>query len=161
MKKKILVITGSRADYGLLRWLMFFLKRDKLIDFRLIITGSHLSKDYGLTWKDILKDGFSATNKVDINLAKGDDLSVATSIGIAIQKLSKNIKKINPDLVVILGDRFEILASAISCLVLKIPIAHIHGGELTYGAFDDAMRHSITKMSHLHFVSNNIYNFTR
>ena len=150
---KICVFTGTRAEYGLLRPLLFKLKKDKEIELSIVVSGGHLSEKYGYTYKEILKDEFSSLQIIDIKLNSNDDLGICTSMGIAFEEYSNAMKKVNPDMMVILGDRYEAFAMASVCHVMKIPIAHIHGGEVTEGAYDDAFRHSISKMSYLHFVS--------
>ena len=155
--RKISVITGSRADYGLLKWLILFLQKDKNIKSSLIVTGTHLSKNYGYTIDAIKKDGLEITYKINIKIKKTDEKNLANSMAISLNKTTQALSKLKPDIVILLGDRYELLSSAISCMILNIPIGHIHGGELTEAAFDDSIRHSITKMSHLHFVANNIY----
>ena len=155
--KKIYLVTGSRADYGLLYWLIKGLKKEKQFDLSIITTGMHFKSKFGNTHKEIIKDGFKITKKINIlsslNTAKGSLLS--TSKGIS--EFSKYFDKNKPDLLIILGDRFEIFSAVISAYFLNIPIVHISGGELTYGALDDAIRHSITKMSWWHFVSTKEY----
>ena len=155
--KKICVITGSRADYGLLKWLILFLQKDKKIISSLIVTGTHLAKNYGYTVDAIKKDGLKITSKIDLKIQKTDEKNLSKSMAISLGKTTNELCKIKPDIVILLGDRYELLSSAISCMILNIPIGHIHGGELTEAAFDDSIRHSITKMSHLHFVANKIY----
>ena len=155
--KKICVITGSRADYGLLKWLILFLQKDKKIISSLIVTGTHLAKNYGYTVDAIKKDGLKITSKIDLRIQKTDEKNLAKSMAISLNRTTNELCKIKPDIVILLGDRYELLSSAISCMILNIPIGHIHGGELTEAAFDDAIRHSITKMSHLHFVANKVY----
>jgi GDP/UDP-N,N'-diacetylbacillosamine 2-epimerase (hydrolysing) len=157
MKKKICVVTGSRADYGLLKWLILFLQNDKNIKSSLIVTGAHLSKKYGYTVDAIKKDQIKISSKIDLKIKKTDEISLSNSMAISLNKTTKELIRIKPHIVILLGDRYELLSSAISCMLLNIPIGHIHGGELTEAAFDDSIRHSITKMAHLHFVSNNTY----
>ena len=153
MKKKICLVTGNRAEYGLLKKLIFFLNSDKSIKFDLIVTGSHLSKEFGYTYKEIENDGININHKIKVHTKFDNPENICESIGKGIIKYSKVIKKIQPNLVVLLGDRYEIFAFATACLVFQIPIAHLHGGETTLGAIDESLRHSITKMSHLHFVT--------
>ena len=155
--KKICVITGSRSEYGLLRNLILGIKNSKKLKLQLIVTGSHLSNEFGSTVKNIIADKFKITKKIKI-LNKKDDLTkVEKSVAKGIEKISSTFKKIKPDIILILGDRYEILSVAISALFLKIPIAHLHGGERSEGAYDESIRHAITKLSHIHFVSNKIY----
>ncbi len=150
---KICAFTGTRAEYGLLRPLLLKLKEDKEIDLSIVVSGGHLSEKYGYTYKEILKDEFCSLEMIDIHLEHNNDLGICRSMGIAFEEYSNIMKKVNPDMMVILGDRYEAFVMASVCHVMKIPISHIHGGEVTEGAYDDAFRHSITKMSYLHFVS--------
>ena len=150
---KIAVITGSRAEYGLLFCLMKELNADHKLDFQLIVTGSHLSKELGETINFIREDGFQIHYKVDMGIESDDPASINLSMTKALKGFSDAYKKLKPDLIVLLGDRYEILMAAVAATVLRIPIAHIHGGERTEGAFDEAFRHSLTKMSHMHFTS--------
>ena len=156
-KKKICFVTGSRADYGLMRELMHLVNNDSNCVLKIIVTGSHLSNFYGNTSKEIKEDGFVTTEKVPV-INKDDSAGgISKSIGEGVKGITKALLKINPDIVILLGDRYEILSAAISALVCNLPIAHIHGGEITPSCYDDAIRHSITKMSHLHFVANNLF----
>ena len=155
MKRKILFITGSRAEYGLLRKLILASAVDNDIEMRLIVTGSHLSSKHGSTYKDIEKDKIELTQKINIKLKNDSPMDVINSMSIAMRKFSNSFIKLQPDLIVILGDRYEIFSAASAAMILNIPIAHIHGGEVTEGAYDEAIRHSITKISHLHFVATN------
>ncbi len=157
MRRKICVITGSRADYGLLKWLILYLQKDKNITLKLIVTGTHLARNYGHTIDVIKKDGIKVNSKIDLKLFNTSEKSLARAMAISLTKTTNALIKHKPDIVILLGDRYELLSSAVSCMILNIPIGHIHGGELTEAAFDDSIRHSITKMSHLHFVSNKIY----
>ena len=157
MKRKICVITGSRAEYWLLKPLMEKLKEDKGVTLQILVTGMHLSSDFGLTYKDIEKDGFYINKKIDIRLSSDTSSGIARSMGLALEGFAKAYGKFNPDIVILLGDRFEIFSAACAAYISRIPIAHINGGEVTEGAFDDAFRHSITKMSTLHFVSTKRY----
>jgi GDP/UDP-N,N'-diacetylbacillosamine 2-epimerase (hydrolysing) len=153
MTRKICVVTGSRADYGLLRWVMQGIKEDNLLTLQILVTGSHLSSLFGLTFKEIEDDGFIIDRKIE-TLSNSDTVwGTSESIGNGIIGCAKAFEDLEPDLVVVLGDRFEVFAAATAALVAGIPIAHIHGGEVTLGSFDEALRHSITKMSQLHFVA--------
>ena len=156
-KRNICVITGSRAEYGLLRNLCILINKDSELILQLIVTGSHLSTKHGLTIEEIKKDKFKINKKINILVSNGSRSSMIKSTGIALIKFSKAINDLNPSLIIILGDRYEILSAAISSYFLNIPIAHIHGGESTYGAIDEGIRHSITKMSWLHFASTENY----
>ncbi len=151
--RKICIITGSRAEYGLLKPLIHILNIDSEIDLKIVATGMHLDKKFGLTFKDIENDGFHIYRKCDILPKTNSQSFVHESIGKGIIKFSDIFLEMKPDIVVVLGDRFEIFAASIAAYFLKIPIAHIHGGETTEGAFDEGIRHSITKMSHFHFVA--------
>ena len=157
MMKKISIVTGSRAEYGLLYWLMKAIQNDPELELQTVVTGMHLSAKYGNTYQQIIDDGFTINKKIDIKISSDNSLGVCKSIGIGIEAFSEVFVDLEPDICIILGDRYEILSVAIAALVSNIPVAHIHGGELTEGAFDDAIRHSITKMSHLHFVATDSY----
>jgi len=153
MSRKICVVTGSRADYGLLRWVMQGIKDDPELNLQVIATGMHLSPTFGLTYKVIEEDGFRVDAKIEILGSSDSPVAIAESMALALAGSAKAFSELKPDLVVVLGDRFEIFAASTAALVAKIPMAHLHGGETTIGAFDEAFRHSITKMSHLHFVA--------
>ena len=155
--RKICVITGSRAEYGLLRSTIRGLQNKHNVDVQLIATGSHLSPLHGYTLSEIESDGFIPDRLIEILLASDSHVSVSKSIGLAVISFSEAFHQLSPDIILILGDRYEIFAAATAALIANIPIAHCHGGELTYGAFDDALRHSITKMSHHHFVAADEY----
>ena len=157
MSRKICVVTGSRADYGLLRWVMQGIKDDPELNLQIIVTGMHLSPTFGLTYKVIEEDGFRIDAKVEILGSSDFPATITESMGLALAGTGKVFSELKPDLVVVLGDRFEIFAATAAALVAKIPVAHLHGGETTKGAFDEAFRHSITKMSHLHFVATSEY----
>lgn len=157
MNRKICVVTGSRADYGLLRWVMQGIKDDPELNLQVIATGMHLSPTFGLTYKVIEKDEFRIDAKVKILGASDSPAAIAESMALALAGSARAFNELTPDLVVVLGDRFEIFAATAAALVAKIPVAHLHGGETTSGAFDEAFRHSITKMSHLHFVATDEY----
>ncbi|WP_312470771.1 UDP-N-acetylglucosamine 2-epimerase [Neobacillus sp.] len=152
-KRKICFVTGTRAEYGLLYWLMKEIQEDDELELQLVVTGMHLSPEFGLTYKQIEEDGFLINEKVEMLMSSDTSIGVAKSIGLATIGFSDVFDKLKPDLLVILGDRFEMLAVAQVAIITGIPIAHIHGGELTFGAYDDAIRHSITKMATLHFTS--------
>jgi len=155
-KRKICVVTGTRAEYGLLTPLIKEIEKDKELELQLIVTGMHLSPEFGLTYKTIEKD-FKIDKKIEILLSSDSSIGIAKSMGLAQISFSEALSELNPDLVVILGDRYEIFAVASSAFVLHIPIAHISGGELTFGVLDDGFRHAITKLSHLHFVATDEY----
>jgi UDP-N-acetylglucosamine 2-epimerase (non-hydrolysing)/GDP/UDP-N,N'-diacetylbacillosamine 2-epimerase (hydrolysing) len=153
-KRKICVVTGTRAEYGLLHAVMRELERDPDLTLQLVVTGMHLSPEFGLTCEIIEADGFAIDEKVEMLLSSDTAVGVAKSMGLGTIGFADAFARLRPDLLVLLGDRFELLAAAQSALVARIPIAHLAGGDVTEGAFDEAIRHSITKMSHLHFVTN-------
>lgn len=152
--KKICFVTGSRADYGLLTNLMKLVKKDKKFSSSLIVTGSHLSKKHGFTFREILKDNFEIDAKIKLNIIGDKPIDISNYISIAVNNVSKKLNDLKPDLVILLGDRYEIFATGTAAFVLNIPICHLHGGEITNGSKDDTFRHCLTKMSSLHFVSN-------
>ena len=147
------MVTGSRAEYGLLYWLLREIQGDPRLQLQLAVTGSHLAPGFGLTLRQIEADGFNLDARVDMLVASDTPAGIGKSIGLGVIGFADAFATLKPDLIVILGDRFEILAAAQAAMVARIPIAHIHGGELTEGLIDEAIRHSLTKMSHLHFVS--------
>lgn len=157
MSRKICVVTGTRAEYGLLRWVMQGIQDEPDLTLQIIATGMHLSPEFGLTYREIETDGFLIDSKVEILLSSDTSTGTAKSMGLAMIGFADALATLSPDLLVVLGDRFEIFAAAAAALVLRVPIAHIHGGEITEGAFDDALRHSISKMAHLHFVAVDVY----
>lgn len=156
-KRKIAVVTGTRAEYGLLYWLMREIQDDPALELQLVATGMHLSPEFGLTYRLIEQDGFQLNSKVEMLLSSDSAIGITKSMGLGLLGFADTLAQLAPDLIVILGDRFEALVAAQAALIQKIPVAHIHGGELSEGAIDDAIRHSITKMSHLHFVAANQY----
>jgi len=153
MKRKICIITGARAEYGLLMPLMEEIKNSEDLRLQIIVTGMHLSPEFGLTYKDIEKDGFFINKKVEMILSADSPSAISKSIGLGVICFADSLEELQPDIVVLLGDRFEVLAAAIASNVARIPIAHLMGGETTVGAIDEAIRHSITKMSYWHFVA--------
>jgi GDP/UDP-N,N'-diacetylbacillosamine 2-epimerase (hydrolysing) len=153
MKRKICIITGSRAEYGLLKPLLDEIKSDPDLSLQLIVTGMHLSPEFGLTFSEIEKDGFSIDEKIEILLSSVTSVGVSKAMGLAMISFSEIYKRLKPNIIVVLGDRFEIFSAVAVAHVSQIPVAHISGGEVTEGAFDDAFRHSITKMSGIHFTS--------
>lgn len=155
--RKICVVTGTRAEYGLLYWLLKEIQADANLQLQLIVTGMHLSPEFGLTWKTIEEDGFVIDAKVEMLLSSDTPVGIAKSIGLGVIGFADALARLQPDILVVLGDRFEILAAAQAALIAGIPVAHIHGGEVTAGAFDDSIRHAITKMSHIHFVATESY----
>jgi GDP/UDP-N,N'-diacetylbacillosamine 2-epimerase (hydrolysing) len=153
MKRKICIITGTRAEYGLLRWVMQGIKDDNELTLQIIATGMHLSPEFGLTYKAIEQDGFEIDRKIEMLTSSDTSVGIAKSMGLGLIGFADALHDLQPDLIVVLGDRFEIFSAVSAALVARIPVAHLHGGETTEGAFDEALRHSITKMSHLHFVA--------
>lgn len=151
---RICVVTGSRADYGLLYWLLHALREDPFFDLQLAVTGMHLSPEFGLTRTIIEQDGFDITETVDALVASDTPAGISKSIGLGLIGFADAFQRMKPELVVVLGDRYEILAAATAAYIAGIPMAHIGGGDTTEGAFDEGIRHSITKMSHWHFVAN-------
>jgi GDP/UDP-N,N'-diacetylbacillosamine 2-epimerase (hydrolysing) len=152
MKRKICVVTGTRADYGLLYWLMKEIEADKSLQLQVIVTGMHLSPEFGLTYKEVEKD-FNIDKKIEMLLSSDTSIGISKSMGLAQISFAEAYEELKPDLTIILGDRYEIFSAASAAMIARIPIAHLHGGETTEGAFDEAIRHSITKMSHLHFTA--------
>lgn len=153
VNKKICIITGTRAEYGLLRWVMQTIKDDPDLTLQIIATGMHLSPEFGFTYKVIEEDGFQIDRKVEMLISSDTSVGIAKSMGLGLIGFADALNELNPDLIVVLGDRFEIFAAVSAALVARIPVAHLHGGETTEGAFDESLRHSVTKMSHLHFVA--------
>lgn len=152
-KINISVITGSRAEYGLLKNFLFLLKKDKQIKLNLIVTGSHLSKSHGNTQTEIIKDGFKHFDKIPLNLKKGKNSEIINSMSKLLASYERIFSKRKPNLVIVLGDRYELLPAAICCLINRYNLVHIHGGEVTTGAYDDEIRHCISKIAQLHFVT--------
>jgi len=147
------VVTGTRAEYGLLYWLMKEIEQDRDLTLQLVVTGMHLSPEFGLTYREIKKDGFRIDRKIEMLLSSDTSVGVTKSVGLGIIGFSEAYADLSPDIVVLLGDRYEILSAAVAAVIARIPIAHIHGGEVTEGAIDEAIRHSITKMAYLHFTA--------
>jgi UDP-hydrolysing UDP-N-acetyl-D-glucosamine 2-epimerase len=152
--KKVAVVTGSRAEYGLLYWIIHELREAPDFDLQLLVTGMHLSPEFGLTVSEIERDEFVISQRVECLLSSDSPGGIAKSIAIGLIGMSDAFERLQPDIVLVLGDRFEIMAAVQACLVHGIPVAHIAGGDTTEGAFDESIRHSITKMSHVHFVTN-------
>ncbi|PKM82393.1 MAG: UDP-N-acetylglucosamine 2-epimerase (hydrolyzing) [Firmicutes bacterium HGW-Firmicutes-14] len=152
-KRKICVVTGSRADYGLLFWLLKEIQADPALELQVIATGMHLSHEFGLTYKIIEEDGFFLNAKVEMLMSSDSPVGITQSIGIGTIGFASALDGLQPDILVLLGDRYEILAAAQAALIASVPIAHIHGGETTEGVIDEAIRHAITKMSQFHFVA--------
>lgn len=154
--RKICVVTGTRAEYGLLYWLMKEIEGDNDLELQIVATGMHLSPEFGLTYKEIEKD-FTITKKIEMLLSSDTAIGISKSMGLAQISFAENFEELKPDMVVVLGDRYEILSAASAAMIARIPIVHLHGGETTEGAFDESIRHSITKMSHLHFTAAEVY----
>jgi len=155
--KKICVITGSRAEYGLLRWVLEGIRQSPRLELQLIVTGMHLSPEFGMTVETIETDGFTIDRKVEMLMSSDTAVGVTKSMGLGMIGFADALAELKPDMMLVLGDRYEIFAAAASAMIARIPVAHLHGGETTEGAFDEAIRHSITKMSHLHFVAADEY----
>jgi UDP-N-acetylglucosamine 2-epimerase (non-hydrolysing)/GDP/UDP-N,N'-diacetylbacillosamine 2-epimerase (hydrolysing) len=153
-RRKILVVTGSRADYGLLYWPMKLLQESPDFELQVVATGMHLSAEFGDTYRQIEQDGFALAGRIDMLLSSDSPTAVAKSVGLGLIGFADLYDRLQPDLLVALGDRFEILAAAQAAFIKHIPIAHLYGGDVTEGSLDDVFRHTITKMSGLHFVSN-------
>ena len=150
-KRKICIVTGSRAEYSLLYWLLKAICLDSMLELQLVVTGMHLSYAHGYTINEIEKDGFLIAESIETLLSSNSHAGMSKSTGLAMISFSDCFKRLSPDILVLLGDRFETFAAAVSGNMLNIPIAHLHGGELSYGSVDDSLRHAITKLSQLHF----------
>lgn len=157
MPTKVAVFTGTRAEYGLLYWLMKDIQADADLTLQLLVSGMHLSPEFGETYKQIEADGFKIDEKVEILLSSDTAIGTAKSMGLAVLGFTDALSRLAPDIFIILGDRFEALSAAQTAMILRIPVLHIHGGEITEGAYDDAIRHAITKLSFLHATSTNEY----
>lgn len=155
--RKICVVTGSRAEYGLLSGLMKQIAASEALQLQVIATNMHLSPEFGLTYKEIEADGFRIDKKIEMLLSSDTPAGTAKSVGVGMLGFADAYADLQPDILVVLGDRYELLAAVSAALFYKIPVAHLHGGEITEGAYDDAMRHALTKMSHLHFTSTEAY----
>lgn len=155
--KKVCIVTGTRAEYGLLKPIISKVHNSKELDLQLVVTGMHLSTEFGLTYREIEEDGYPITAKIEMLLSSDTAVGVTKSMGVALMGFADYFEAHKPDIVIILGDRYEMLMAASAAMVARIPIAHIHGGELTEGVIDEAIRHSITKMSHLHFTTTQEY----
>ncbi|TVO35731.1 UDP-N-acetylglucosamine 2-epimerase [Vibrio algivorus] len=155
--KKVAVFTGTRAEYGLLYWLLKDIQSDAELTLQLLVSGMHLSPEFGHTYQQIEQDGFSIDEKIEILLSSDSAVGTAKSIGLGVLGFTDAFSRLLPDVLIILGDRFEALAAAQTAMILRIPVIHLHGGEVTEGAYDDAIRHAITKLSYLHGVSAETY----
>lgn len=151
-KRKVCVVTGTRAEYGLLYWLLKEIEADKELELQLIVTGMHLSPEFGLTYKEIEKE-FKIDKKIEMLLSSDTSIGISKSMGLTQISFAEVYEELKPDIVVVLGDRYEIFSATSTAMIARIPIVHLHGGETTEGAFDESIRHSITKMSHLHFTA--------
>ena len=151
--KKICVITGARAEYGLLRWVMEGINQSPILELQLIVTGMHLSPEFGMTVDAIEEDGFTVDRKVEMLLSSDSPAGVTKSMGLGVIGFADALTELKPDLMLVLGDRYEIFSASAAATIARVPIAHLHGGEATEGSIDESIRHSITKMSHLHFVA--------
>ncbi|MCW8896095.1 UDP-N-acetylglucosamine 2-epimerase [Sulfurimonas sp.] len=156
MKRKICVVTGTRAEYGLLYWLMKEMGSDNELELQLIVTGMHLSPEFGLTYK-IIENDFKIDKKIEMLLSSDTSVGISKSMGLAQISFAEAYEDLKPDMLVVLGDRYEVFSAVSTAMIAGIPIAHLHGGETTEGAFDESIRHSITKMSHLHFTATDEY----
>ena len=151
--RKVCVVTGARSDYGLVYWLMKGIAADPALGLQVVATGMHLSPEFGLTYRQIEADGFTLAAKVEMLLSGDSDVAVVKSMGVGVVGFADAFGRLRPDIVVVPGDRFEMLAAAQAALVMNIPMAHLHGGEVSEGAFDDSIRHALSKMAHWHFVA--------
>jgi GDP/UDP-N,N'-diacetylbacillosamine 2-epimerase (hydrolysing) len=151
--RKVCVVTGSRAEYGLMRWLMEDIHSSPDLELQLIATGTHLASEFGLTYREIEVDGFKIDRRLEIGLGSDTPAGIARSMGSALTAVGQALEELQPDLLLVLGDRFEIFAAVAAAMIARVPVAHLQGGEATEGSFDEALRHCITKMSHLHFVA--------
>ena len=156
-KRKICVVTGTRADYGLIRWVMGGIRKSSVLELQVVATGMHLSPEFGLTYREIENDGFSIDSRVEMLLSSDSPAGITKSMGIGMIGFADAFSELKPDMLLLLGDRFEIFSAAAAAVPARIPIVHLHGGETTEGAIDEAFRHSLTKMSHLHFVATDEY----
>jgi len=156
-KRTICVVTGTRAEYGLLFWILKGIQASIDLELKIIATGMHLSPEFGLTYEQIESDGFLIDRKVEMLLSSDTSTAIIKSIGLGMIGFADAYKELEPDLLLVLGDRFEIFSAVSAAMIAQIPVAHLHGGETTEGAFDEAFRHSITKMSHIHFTSTEEY----
>ncbi len=154
--RKVCVVSSGRADYGMLYWPMREIQNAPDLELQTIVTGMHLSLEYGMTVDTFSEDGFPVSKRVEMLLSGDSSVAVTKSLGLAVIGFAGALQELEPDVVILLGDRFEILAAAQAALIAKIPVAHLYGGDTTEGAFDESIRHSITKLSHLHFVSNQV-----
>ncbi len=155
-KRKVCVVTGTRSEFGLFYWLMKEIETDEDLELQIIATGMHLSPEFGLTYKEIEKE-FTIDKKIEMLLSSDTPIGISKSMGLAQISFAEAYEELKPEMVVVLGDRYETFSAASAAMIARIPIAHLHGGETTEGAFDESIRHSITKMSHLHFTATEEY----
>lgn len=156
-RRKISVVTGTRAEYGLLRWIIQYIHEDPDLELQLLVTGMHLSPEFGLTYRAILEDGFIISKKIEVLLSSDTAVGISKSMGLGMISFSELFSESAPDILLVLGDRFEIFSAVAAAMVSRIPVAHIHGGEATEGLIDEPIRHSISKMSHIHFTATEEY----
>ncbi len=156
-QRKIAIVTGTRAEFGLLFWLMKAIQEDEDLELQLLVTGMHLSPEFGLTHREITNAGFVINKKIEMLLSSDTPVGISKSMGLAQISFAEAFEELKPDIVVVLGDRFEIFSAVSAAMIARIPIGHIHGGEATEGLIDESIRHSITKMSHLHFTATKSY----
>ena len=154
--RKICVVSGSRADYGLLVWPMRLIQEDPELDLQVVVTGMHLAADHGFTYRLVEHDGFAIDAKVEMLLAGDNAVAVTKSIGLGVIGFADALHRLRPDILLVPGDRFEILAAVQAAMIARVPVAHLCGGDTTEGAFDESIRHAVTKMAHLHFVTNDV-----
>lgn len=157
LTKKVAVFTGTRAEYGLLYWLLKDIQSDSELTLQLLVSGMHLSPEFGETYQQIERDGFKIDEKIEILLSSDSAVGTVKSMGLGVLGFADALSRLSPDVLIILGDRFEALAAAQTAMILRIPIVHLHGGEITEGAYDDSIRHAITKLSYLHGTSTEEY----
>lgn len=157
MKRKICVVTGTRAEYGLFYWILKELQASNIVDLQIVVTGMHLSPEFGLTYRQIEQDGFVITDQVDMLLSSDSPTAIAKSVGLGVIGMADCFRRLQPDVLLLLGDRYETFAAAQAAMILQIPVAHIHGGETSEGVIDEAIRHSLTKISQYHFVAAEVY----
>ncbi|MCI7501228.1 MAG: UDP-N-acetylglucosamine 2-epimerase, partial [Campylobacter sp.] len=156
MKRKICVVSTSRADYGLLFWLLKEIEKSRFLELSLLLSGSHLEERFGLTYKEVQRD-FKHFYKVPLGLENDDKTALCLAFSAGVAGFSKVLEQIKPDIMVLLGDRYEMLSAGVAGMLRAIPLAHIHGGESTQGAIDEGIRHALTKMSHIHFCATSLY----
>ena len=155
--RKICIVTGTRAEFGLLQWVIHGVKNSVKLKLQLIVTGMHLSPEFGLTYKEIKNQGLKIDKCVEMLVSSDSPTGISKSIGLGVIGFADAFRDLKPDILLVLGDRFEIFSAVVAAIPSRIPVAHIHGGEITQGAIDEAFRHSISKMSHIHFVATKIY----